>query len=280
MAAVISSFCDTPDWRIVWRDEFEKPTLDTTKWNVLHGVGGTDNADCHGSGCDLLGGCRDAACTKDAVSIHGGRLVLTSQRRSALGRNFTTGAVTTRDKGTWSAKKDGSPFRMCISAVLPGVVGHAAGVWPAHWLMPNTDACDPDQGEMDITEMVDGDGKLYSTYHWQDAGAPACAFPKNHSHVYSNSTLAPGWNTTLHEFAVERGSTHIAFALDGKVVLNTSRTNPPVRQPVFTDVPWYLIMNSAIGGGWPGPPTIDTVFPIRHEIDYVRVARPRAARGT
>ena len=275
------SFCDARGWRITWRDEFNSPKLDAKRWNVLHSTHDDVNADCHGKTCDLLGGCRDAACMLDDVYVRNGRLVLSSQRRVALGRNFTTGAVTTRDLATFRVGESGQPFRMCISAILPGVAGRAAGVWPAHWLMPNTDACDPDEGEMDITEMVDGDGKLYSTYHWQDAGAPPCAYPKFHSHVFSNSTLARGWNATLHEFAVERGAAHVAFALDGKVVLNASAADPSTpkaKRPVFSAVPWYLILNTAIGGGWPGPATADTAFPLRHEIDYVRVARPFGER--
>ena len=61
-------------------------------------------------------------------------------------------------------------------------------------------------------------------------------------------------------------------ALDGQVLLNASK------QPKFFDVPWYLILNTALGGGWPGSVTNETAFPITHEIDYVRVARPRTTR--
>jgi len=135
-----------------------------------------------------------------------------------------------------------------------------------------SDSCDPDHGEMDIMEMVNGEGDAFSTYHWQAPAAPKCSFPENHSHVYSRTGLAKGWNATLHEFAVERGSSHIAFAVDGVVALNATRSDPPARRPVLWDVPFYLILNTAIGGGWPGSPSPQTIFPIRHEIDYVRVA--------
>ena len=208
----------------------------------------------------------------DSVAVRGGRLVLTSQRRERLGRNFTTGAVNTWGKASWSASAAAAPFRLCISAILPGVPGRAAGVWPAHWLMPHDDSCDPDEGEMDIMEMVNGDGKHYSTYHWQDDYPKTkCAFPHNHQSVAAMANLTRGWNTTLHEFAVERGAEHVAFALDGKVILNATSKQGGAK---FSPVKWYLILNTAIGGGWPGPPQPETVFPITHEIDYVRVARP------
>jgi len=125
---------------------------------------------------------------------------------------------------------------------------------------------------MDIMEMIDGggtagDGAVYSTYHWQTTyPARKCAYPAGHEHVYASQRLAVGWNETMHEFAVERGQGHVAFALDGHVLLNASNAS-------FFDVPWYLILNTAIGGGWPGPVTPRTAFPISHQIDYVRVAR-------
>mmetsp|Transcript_16635 Transcript_16635/g.37284 ORF Transcript_16635/g.37284 Transcript_16635/m.37284 type:complete len:280 (-) Transcript_16635:95-934(-) len=271
-----TSFCDATGWRIVWRDEFEG-ALNMSRWNVEHGVHSSagSSADCHGADCHLLGSCRDAACSKDEVNVEGGRLVLSSHRRHMLGRNYTTGAVNTWGKVAWRASAAEGPFRLCTSAILPGVPGRAAGVWPAHWMMPHDDSCDPDEGEMDVMEMVNGNGISYSTYHWQDEfPARNCSYPANHSHVFASSVLPSGWDSAFHEWAVERGTDHIAFALDGTVVLNASRHDEPPGQPLLWDVPWYLIINTAIGGGWPGPAGSSTAFPLSHEIDYVRVARP------
>ena len=35
-----------------------------------------------------------------------------------------------------------------------------------------------------------------------------------------------------------------------------------------------MILNTAVGGPWPGEPTAETKFPLHHIIDYVRVAQP------
>ena len=140
--------------------------------------------------------------------------------------------------------------------------------------MPADDSCDPDEGEMDIMEMIDGNGDSFSTYHWQTTFPKTnCSYPAGHEHVYAKATLPDGWEHTAHEWAVERGPSHVAFAVDGVVTLNSTASS--AAKPLFWDVPWYLILNTAIGGGWPGPPTPDTAFPIRHEIDYVRAARRR-----
>lgn len=39
------------------------------------------------------------------------------------------------------------------------------------------------------------------------------------------------------------------------------------------DRPFYIILSLAVGGGWAGNPTLDTVFPQSMLVDYVRVYR-------
>ena len=119
--------------------------------------------------------------------------------------------------------------------------------------MPHDDTCDPDEGEMDIMEMVNGNGDYEATYHWETHApqplppTPAqplpgcmpwpsrcgcqsshqravcrtfpganCSYPNGHGHAFAHSAL-PTWNTSYHEYAVERGRHHVAFVLDGKV---------------------------------------------------------------
>jgi len=191
-----------------------------------------------------------------------------SQLESRLGRNFTTGAVNTFGKSVWTANP--GAFRMCISAKLPGGGGsnRGQGIWPAHWLMPNDDSCDPDEGEIDIMEMVDGDGFAEATYHWQTSfPAVNCSYPRNHTEFTAKADLRQShWDDTFHEYAVEHGPSHLAFVVDGKTLVNNS-------DAAFWPVDWYLILNTAIGGGWPGPPSPSTKWPTYHVIDYVRVAR-------
>ena len=52
------------------------------------------------------------------------------------------------------------------------------------------------------------------------------------------------------------------------------RLAPGVR---LVNTSWYIILNLAIGGPWPEPPTDETVFPALQLFDYVRVAVPTAA---
>ena len=124
---------------------------------------------------------------------------------------------------------------------------------------------------MDVLEMVNGNGLYEATYHWQTTFPRSnCSYPKGHFQQHTAAALGPDWNQTMHEFAVERGVSHVAFALDGRVMLNITQGTRP--SPVFWDVPFYLILNTAIGGGWPGSPNASTVFPAHHLVDYVRIA--------
>lgn len=92
-------------------------------------------------------------------------------------------------------------FQLCVRAILPGVTTtntSAQGVWPAHWMMPDDDSCDPDEGEMDITEMVNGNGKHECTYHWQTTWPnKTCQMPKDHAAVTASAPL-PDFNQNFH----------------------------------------------------------------------------------
>ena len=99
----------------------------------------------------LVGECRSAVCDAEDVYVENGNLVMRSRRSSTYPYTYTTGAVTTTGKVTWT---DQPGFRMCVSAILPGGPDGGQGTWPAHWMMPDDSSCDPDEGEMDIMEMI------------------------------------------------------------------------------------------------------------------------------
>ena len=164
--------------------------------------------------------------------------------------------------------------------MLPGggsnvTAGAGQGIWPAHWMMPQDSSCDPDEGEMDIMEMVDGDGTHWSTYHYQTTWPDQpCAYPDGHEEVYGSKDLGPDWADEFHEFAVERGADHIVFAVDGQVIVNATTSQDQI---LLWPIPFYLIINSAVGGSWPGEPDNRTVSPTYHDVDYVRVTRRTSA---
>ena len=126
--------------------------------------------------------------------------------------------------------------------------------------------------------MINGDGTTHGTYHWQTDGNCGDK-PFTHPSVGSEHP-DPSFSDGFHEYAVEFGSDSITFAIDGSPfqTLQANETESDggtkgMAAELF-DVPYYIILNTAIGGPWPGPVDDTTTFPQYHKIDYVRVAQP------
>ena len=105
------------------------------------------------------------------------------------------------------------------------------------------------------------------TYHISPSSAAPCNW-KDLSE--GGQQPIPEMATAFHEYAVEVALGRFSFAVDGKVVFN-STSHPSIS---VHDVPWYVILNFAIGGPWPKPVSPATVFPVDIIVDYVRVSRP------
>ena len=127
LGAPAGSFCAASGWRTVWSDEFDGVEMNASKWEKRT-MGDVD---------------RMAAVEDEDIYIEDGALVLRSQRRAVSGYNFTSGAVHTKGKHSWQGRT-----RVCVRARLPGGggLGKGQGVQPAHWMMPETDACWPSNG--------------------------------------------------------------------------------------------------------------------------------------
>lgn len=158
-------------------------------------------------------------------------------------------------------------------------------------------------------EMVNGDGAYYGTYHWNGRMHPAARVPSNarrcsavnglggHAEVQRCIPLSK-WDERYHEFAVEwDGKSFISFFVNAVKVATvhadvTAPTKPPegmadggngggASLPIMFDDPMYLMLQTALGGDWPGEPTASSSLPVYHVIDYVRyeVRLPPAPKG-
>lgn len=178
----------------------------------------------------------------DEVFVREGHLVLRSRKRNYKERGYTSGRVDTRDKFSFTCG------RVEVRARLP----RGKGVWPAHWALPQDGSWPP---EIDIMEMLGHDpSTVYMTNHWGE-------YPQHHNNLgrYTGPDFSGGW----HVFACEWEPGRIRWYVDG-VERHVSTKEVPVK-------PFFLVLNTAVGGYWPGDPDTTTVFPQYHEIDYVRV---------
>jgi beta-glucanase (GH16 family) len=77
----------------------------------------------------------------------------------------------------------------------------------------------------------------------------------------------------FHVFAVEWEPAAIRFYVDGSLYATRTAADLPAGQRWVFDHPFFLLLNVAVGGSWPGSPDATTVFPQTMLVDYVRVYR-------
>lgn len=177
----------------------------------------------------------------DEVSVENGMLRLRTQRRSYGDRQFTSGAAISR-----SARLYG---RFDVHARLP----RTRGMWPAHWLVAD-DSVKP-YIEIDIMELLGHDRRrVYFRNHFEVNGA----LSNRGGHF-----LGPDFSAGFHTFRVDWFPGEIRWYVDG---VERFRSNDGV-----PDRRMRVIVNTAVGGTWPGNPDATTELPQYHDIDYVRV---------
>lgn len=184
-----------------------------------------------------------------AVSIRDGMLVISSTVAAKDGRPYTSGLIESRGKFARAFGK----FEM--RAKLPGT----KGLWPAFWLLPADESWPP---EIDIMEALGHEPKkVHMTNHWgvwpntQHEGTPF---------------EGPDFTKDFHTFAVEWFPDRMDFFVDGVKRATHAKDVPKI--------PFYVILNTAVGGDWPGNPDATTVLPQTFEVDYVRVYEPVDAK--
>jgi len=242
------------DWKLVWQDEFNGKSLDNTKWNVL--IRETSK---HGELQYYV---------PDEVYTENGYLRIRSRVRKYGSKEYTSGRLDTDGKY--------SPVygRFEIRARLPG----GQGLWPAHWLYPQErnwlmektmeDAVAagkerlipeerPWYTEIDIMEFLGHEpGVLYGTMHY-------CDYDGSRRSTSGTWRSDVDYTKDFHIYALEWEPDSIRWFIDGNRIHATAKGIP--------HTPHYIILNTAVGGSWPGNPDSTTVFPQFHDIDYVRV---------
>lgn len=172
--------------------------------------------------------------TPDNVSIENGVLTLKTKPTPFKGYNFTSGAVTTKDKQAFLYGK------LEVEAKFPS----GQGLMPAIWLLPVSGDPLP---EIDIAEVLGQQTNLlYNVVHWNN-GKKRRSF---------NDTSTIDLSSSFHTYGIDWNEDRIVFTLDGEVT-HVSNYSP--------DVPMYLYLNTAVGGVWAGDPylTNEVTFEIK-----------------
>jgi beta-glucanase (GH16 family) len=252
---------DTTVWSLVWNDEFNGPNgsgVDPAKWTMETGGNGWGNNELE----------YYTSRTQNAF-LNKGSLVIKAIKETYTGpdnvtRNYTSARLITKNK---FAQVYG---RFEASIKIPS----GQGLWPAFWMLGSDidSAGWPACGEIDIMENI---GREPSIVHGTLHG-PGYSGGNGIGAAYT----LPGkkrFADDFHTFAVEWEPDVARFYADGILYKTSTPTDLPRGTKWVFDHPFFIILNVAVGGTWPGSPNSTTVFPQTMQVDYVRVYQRSAA---
>ncbi len=241
-------------YELVFSDEFEGSELDSSKWVTQYLWGDEiiiNNEKQHY--VDIQNkpdfGYNPFSFDGEAVTINSietpGNLL-----ENANGQEYLSGVMTTYDafKFTYGY----------VEARLQVPLGQ--GLWPAFWLL--NAYYNNDKPEIDIMEFIgDNQDVVYHTYHYFDSDG-------NLRSTESMPTKGIDFPAEYHTYGVEWLPGTIIYYIDG--IERHRVVDSKVSQEEM-----YIILNTALGGWWPGSPDETTEFPAQYKIDYVRAYQKR-----
>jgi beta-glucanase (GH16 family) len=243
-----------PGWTLTWSDEFNQPDgspPDPAKWKVeINGEGGGNKE------------LEYYTARPQNLRVKNGNLEMIAVKETYTGadgvtRNYTSARLNTQ------GKFDQKYGRFEARIKIP----YGQGVWPAFWMLGNdSDKVGwPTCGEIDIMENIGREPAIgHGTIH-----GPGYSGGKGIGAPYA---LASGrFADDYHVFAAEWEPDQIRFYVDDHLFATRSPADLPPGTKWVYDHPFYVILDFAIGGGWPGSPDETTVFPQTMLVDYVRV---------
>ncbi|QWF76759.1 Beta-glucanase [Amycolatopsis sp. CA-230715] len=231
-------------------DDFDGPAgsgVDGSKWQLETG----DNVNNHERQYYTSG-------TNNAALDGQGHLVITAKKENPGNYNC------------WYGRCEYTSARLNTSGKFSSNYGHyearmklprGQGMWPAFWMLGGGNW--PADGEIDIMENVGFEpNTVHGTIHgpgYSGSGGIGAGYN------------GPNFSDDFHTYAVDWSPNKITWSVDG----NTYQTRTPNdlngNKWVF-DHPFFLILNLAVGGYWPGDPNGSTQFPQQLVIDYVHVS--------
>ncbi len=244
------------NFELIWADEFEGSALDTSVWQIeVNDKGGGNNE------------LQYYTDRPENLEVKDGYLNIIAQEEQYLGRKYTSARINTKSKFNFKYGK--------IEARLKTPFGQ--GMWPAFWLLGQSIDTEgwPDCGEIDIMEMIGGEGRentVHSTLHWgpySDEGHPSAG---------KAYTLSTGFfSDEFHVIVTEWNESIIKTFCDGDLFFTIDISAHGME--AFHDQ-FYMIINLAVGGNWPGSPDETTEFPQTFQIDYVRLYQETNGQAT
>jgi beta-glucanase (GH16 family) len=258
--------CGTDNRRtLVWSDEFNDASIDPAKWRYDIGSGfGNGELEFYTSpdqtGSRNIGITADGDCTALRITACDSP----SYTDPELGTfHYTSARINTKELFSYTHGRIEARIK------LPS----GRGIWPAFWMVGEAENW-PRSGEIDILELIGGtpypgcdtlsDATVYATLHWADETNTHLQSTPNGTYTLEEGNFCDSY----HIFAMEWNSGMVSWEVDGSTYFQ--ETVPSEDYDAFQK-PFYIILNIAVGGSWPGPPDETTIFPQTMFVDWVRV---------
>ncbi|WP_457420800.1 glycoside hydrolase family 16 protein [Roseateles sp. P5_E7] len=243
-------------WSLVWSDEFDGSAgtvPNAANWNYDLG-----NKEASGWGNHEFQYYTSNA--RNAQMDGAGMLVITAEKASNPGPcwndkpcDFTSARIHTSNKANFTYGKVEARMK------LPS----GPGIWPAFWSLGQTGQW-PAGGEIDIMEFI---GKTpnatYGTLHGPGySGAQGIGKPRDFGGPVAND---------FHTYTIIKRPNEIIWQVDGVEFHRLTPALLPAGGTWVFEKPFFVILNLAIGGDWPGSPDATTVLPAQMKVDWVRI---------
>lgn len=231
-------------YRLVFSEEFEGGSIDSSKWNTSYRWGPNwtinseqqyyvdtnSNPDFGVKPFEFGGGKLNIVADKTPSWLKG----------SANNKSYTSGVLTTYGK-----------FKMKYGYVeIRAKMPKGQGLWPAFWMLNHYD--NGNEPEIDIMEFLGREtDTVYQVYHSRSGKSGTLEYE------------GPDFTSGYHTFAVDWSPGKLVFYVDGKETNRYESGN-------VSDEDMYIIVNLALGGSWGGEVDGSTPFPARYSIDYIR----------
>ena len=246
-----------PGWTLTWSDEFNGPDgsgVDPNNWTFDTGGSGWGNNELE----YYTSGTANAA-------ISNGALVITATTDGASNYSCWYGPCQYTSARLNTAGKFAQQYGRFEARIQ---IPEGQGVWPAFWLLGQNigTAGWPACGEIDILENI---GRTPDTVYGTTHGPGPGNYPGDGlSGAFSAGSPFGGG---FHVYATEWSADAVAFYVDGALYWTVTPSQLPAGASWVWNQPFFILLNFAVGGNWPGSPDGTSSFPQQMLIDYVRV---------